>query len=154
LAFVGAKVFNISSDDSVDVLFANPSGSGKTIKVRMLAARGGAEGRTDIYTGSYGEDIVKTADGVSIPILNKKTGGTNTSVAVLQYDDTGTKYTINTTDKTENLIPGGSGNFATGGSATVGLAGEILEGYAILIRITNTSDRSANFGVRLEWWEE
>lgn len=154
LAFVGAKMFNIGSDSSVDVLFANPSGSGKTIKVRLLAAQGGAEGRTDIYAGSYGEDIVKTADGESIPILNKKIGGTNTSVAVLQYDDTGTKYTINTSNKTENLIPGGSGNFATGGPATVGLAGEILEGHAILIRITNTSDRSANFGVRLEWWEE
>ena len=154
LAFAGAKTFSIGSGDSVDVLFANPSGSGKTIKVRLLAAQGGAEGRTEVYAGSYGEDIVKTADGVSIPILNKKTGGTNTSVAVLQYDDTGTKYTINTTDKTENLIPGGSGNFATGGPATVGLAGEILEGHAILIRVVNTSEKTANFGVRLEWWEE
>ena len=158
LAFAGAEIFNIGSGDSVDVLFANPSGSGKTLKVRLLAAQGGAEGKTEIYTGSYGtegtEDIVKTADGEEIPKVNKKVGGTNTSVAVLQYDDTGTKYTVNTSNKTGNLIPGGSGNFATGGPATVGLAGEILEGHAILVRITNTSDRAANFGIRLEWWEK
>ena len=158
LAFAGAKIFSIDSDGSVDVLFANPEGSDKTLKVRLLAAQGGAEGKTEIYIGSYGttsgKDIVKTADGTDIPILNKKVGGTNTSVAVLQYDDTGAKYTINTTNKTENLIPGGSGNFATGGPATVGLAGEVLEGYAILIRMTNVSDRTANFGIRLEWWEE
>ena len=132
LAFAGGKVFSIGSGDSVDVLFANPSGSGKTIKVRLLAAQGGAEGRTDIYTGSYGEDIVKTADGVSIPILNKKTGGTNTSVAVLQYDDTGTKYTINTTDKTENLIPGGSGNFATGQKVIEAGCGKSVPGMATI----------------------
>ena len=158
LAFAGGKIFSINSDGSVDVLFANPSGSGKTIKVRLLAAQGGAEGKTEIYIGSYGtegtEDIVKTGDGTDIPKLNKKVGGTNTSVAVLEYDDTGTKYTINTSNKTENLIPGGSGNFATGGPATVGLAGEVLEGHAILVRVTNTSSQNASFGVRLEWWEE
>jgi len=158
LAFAGGEVFSIDSDGSVDVLFANPEGSGKTIKIRLLAALGGAEGKTEIYTGSYGtegtEDIVKTADGEEIPKVNKKVGGTNTSVAVLQYDDVGGKYTVNTSNKTGNLIPGGSGNFATGGPATVGLAGEVLEGYAILVRVTNTSDRAANFGVRFEWWEE
>jgi len=158
LAFAGGEVFSIDSDGSVDVLFANPSGSGKTIKIRLLAAQGGAEGKTEIYTGSYGaegaEDIVKTADGTDIPKVNKKVGGTNTSVAVLQYDDVGGKYTVNTSNKTENLIPGGSGNFATGGPATVGLAGAVLEGYAILVRVTNTSSQSASFGVRLEWWED
>ena len=158
LAFAGGEVFSIDSDDSVDVLFANPEGSGKTIKIRLLAAQGGAEGKTEIYTGSYGTEgakgIVKTADGADIPKVNKKIGGTNTSVAVLQYDDVGGRYTVNTSNKTENLIPGGSGNFATGGPATVGLAGEVLEGHAILVRVTNTSSQSAGFGVRLEWWEE
>lgn len=154
-AFVGAKVFNIASDGSVDVLFANPSGSGKILKVRLLSVNGGAEGQVDIYGGTYGEtgteDIVRTAAGTAIDILNKKLGGTSTSVAVFEYGGT---YTLNTTSHTENLIPGGSGNFATGGAILNGLAGEILEGYGILIRITNNTASAVNYGVRIEWWEE
>jgi len=157
-AFVGAEVFTIPNGGSVDVLFANPAGSGKTLKVRRLYVNGEANGLSEVYIGTYGtsgtEDIVKTADGTVIPILNKKNGGTNTSVAVFQYDTSGTKYTVNTSNRTRNLIPGGSGNFATGGEATVGLAGEILEGYAMIIRVLNTSSTDANYGVRIEWWEE
>lgn len=154
-AFVGGKVVNIASAGSQDFLFANPSGSGKTLKVRLLNVFGGAEGQVDIYAGSYGEtgseNIVRTSVGTSIDILHKKVGGTTTSQAIFEYGGT---YTLNTTSHTEGLIPGGSGNFATGGSATQGLAGEILEGYAILIRVTNTSASTANYGVRIEWWEE
>lgn len=155
LAFVGSKVLSIATGSSVDVLFANPSGSEKTLKVRLLATQGTADGQVDIYIGSYGttgtEDIVKTADGTDIPILNKKVGGTNTSVAVFQYGGT---YDLNVTDHTEALIPGGTGVHATGGSSTIGLAGEILEGYGILVRISNISGAGANYAIRIEWWEE
>lgn len=155
MAFVGSKVFSIAAGGSVEILFANPSGSGKTLKVRLLATQGTADGQVIIAVGSYGttgtEDIVKSADGTDIPILNKKVGGTNASIAEFQYGGT---YTVNTTDKTEALIPGGTGVHATGGSSTIGLAGEILEGYGLLVKINNISGADAYYSIRIEWWEE
>lgn len=154
-AFVGAKALTVASDATREVLFANPMGTGKTVKVRLLDVRGGADGQVDIYSGSFGatglEDVVRSAPGTSIPVIRKKVGGSNTSSVIFEFDGT---YTLNTADHTEGVIPGGSGNFATGGSAVLGLAGEIEEGNAILIRITNKSQQDADYSVRIEWWEE
>jgi len=151
-AFEAGEIFSIGSGSSVEVLLANPSGSGKTIKIRLLAAIGKVEGKVEKYVGTYGsgKEISITSNGTQIPKINKKPDSPNTSIAVLEYGGT---YS-NSAKEVKGVIPGGSGVFAQGGQSTVGLAGIIPEGYANLIKITNDSASTDDFSILLEWWEE
>ena len=146
LAFVASKVLLVANAASREVVFINPQGSGKTLYVRLLQIWGAADGIVQIHLNP-----TITTNGTAIPKLNKKAGGTNTSVAILEYDGTYTGYSA---DYTEALLTGGSKNFAVGGAATVGLAGQILEGSGLYIKITNNSGADANYCVRIEWWEQ
>jgi len=152
-AFEAGEIFSIASDSSVEVLLANPSGSGKTVKIRLLAAIGKVEGKVERYVGTYGsgKEISITTGGTQIPRINKKPDSPNTSVVVLEHGGT---YSNSAEKVIKGVIPGGSGVFAQGGQSTIGLAGIIPEGYANLIKITNDSASTDDFSILLEWWEE
>jgi len=150
-AFEAGETFSISSGGSVQILFANPANSGKTIKIRLIVATGKAEGRIERYVGTYGTDISVSANGTAITPINKKPDSTITSVAILEYGGT---YVNNATKVIRGVIPGGSGFFAQGGQSAIGLAGVLPQGYAYLINIYNDSTSTTDFSILLEWWEE
>ena len=152
IGYVVADVFELDSNNSVYILFANPSS--KDANVKLLRSAGGADGIIEIYMGKYGTHIIRSSPGTPMKILPKRLNSNIPSGMVVEYDTSGSAFTLNTSDRTRSLIPGGSGNFATGGGSTVGLAGIVSAGYAILIKITNVSDKTAYYDIRIEWWEE
>jgi len=144
--FAAAKVVDIDSGDTHGFVFINPQGSGKSLYVKALLVFGGAEGVVRIH-----HDPTIDSSGTAIPVLGKLVGGNATSVVVFEHGGTYSGYT---TEYTETLLPGGSGKWATGAPATRGMAGQILEGHGIYIEVENTSDKTAKYCVRIEWWEE
>jgi len=152
IAYVVADVFELNSNSSVYILFANPSS--KDANIKLLKSTGGAEGIIEIHIGRYETHIIRSSPGTPMKIIPKRSNSNIPSGMLVEYDTSGSAFTLNTSNRTRSLIPGGSGNFATGGGSTVGLAGIIASGYAMLIKITNVSDKTAYYDIRIEWWEE
>jgi len=152
IGYVVADVFELDSTYSVYILFANPSS--KDANVKLLRSTGGADGVIEINVGKYGTHIIRSSPGTPMKIIPKRLDSSIPSGMVVEYDTSGSAFTVNTSDRTRSSIPGGSGNFATGGGSTKGLAGIVPSGYAVLIKITNVSDKTAYYDIRIEWWEE
>ena len=151
VAFEAGEILTIDGGSSKTILLANPSGSGKTLYIKNLAIVGYTEGRVERYVGVLGNDITINTNGTSIPIVNKDPSSSIGSVALLEYDGS---YSNSSTRVVKGVIPGGSGLFAQGGHAALGLAGKLPEGFAYLITIYNDSSMSSNYSILLEWWEE
>jgi len=145
-AFVAEEVFNIDPSTPEEIVFINPAGSGKTVKVRLLMVRGRVDGEVEIHF-----DPAIDTNGDGLDILNKQVGSDNSSVVTIEH---GGSYSGYSTKRTRGIITGGTGNFAVGGTSTMGLAGEILEGHGLYIKITNKDNSANDFDFRIEWWEE
>jgi len=145
--FKVGKRFPLGTGESVELVIQNPSNSTKMLHVINLIVRGTAEGELDIYLNS----TIDTS-GTSIEPVPAIVGSTDKSVANVEYGGT---YIKNANPiKTEDVIPGGSGNFAIGGESEGGLAGIIPPGQMLHIVITNTSSKDAKYTFRAVWWEE
>jgi len=149
----GKKVYKIGKRVSIDTglteefVFQNPSNSGKIAHVVALRVRGKAEGDVDIYLNS----TIQT-NGTEIKPAPATVGDTTPSAMHVEYGGT---YVKNSTPiKTEDVIPGGSGNFASGGENEGGFAGDVPPGELIHVVVTNTSTKAADYTFRMVWWED
>jgi len=145
--FKVGKRFPLGTGGSVELVIQNPSDSGRMLHMVNLVVRGTAEGELDIYLNS----TIDTS-GTSIDPVPAIVGSTDKSVANVEYGGT---YTKNANpQKTEDVVPGGSGTFAVGGESEGGLAGIIPPGQMLHLVITNSSGKDAKYTFRAVWWEE
>jgi len=142
------KRFTITPGGTAEVVIQNPANSGKTLRILSIVVLGGAEGTVDIYLNS----TIQT-NGTTITPAPAVVGSSDPPIARVEYGGT---YVINAVNpiKTEDVIPGGSGNFAVGGQSEGGLGGILPEGELLHIVVTNTSSRDAIYAIRILWWEE
>lgn len=145
LFVVSKRWEGVASGASVDFIISNPSNSGRELCLLMLQIMGTDQGWIDMYADSEG-----LGSGTTLTPVNKFIGHSETSVAHIEVDGTYTPGTqIHAT-----VLPGGSGIFATGGGAELGVGGIIGEGHNLHVRLTNKSSSASDLSIRVVWWEK
>ena len=143
---VSHRFENVASDAYVDLLFSNPSGSGKSANLVVIEVITFAQSHVDVYRG-----VTVTSTGTSITPLNLNLGSANESVVDVEYGGT---YSPTGDPALNTVCPGGNRVRAVGGAVEVGETAIIPENYNILVRVTNKSDSSTDLSIRILWWEE
>jgi len=144
--FAASRSFKgVSSGSSVDILFHNPSGSGRIVNVVLVDVTGLAELYVEIYVGN-----TITSPGTEVTPLNLRPSTGISSVGKIYYGGT---YTLGSMIY-DMVCPGGSKQFAIGGALSLGEAVIMDEGVNFVMRITNASASSTDFSARAVWWEE
>ena len=142
---VSHRFEGVSSGASVDLLFSNPSGSGRKVYIVMVEVVSFAQAWIDIYRGN-----TIMASGTALTPLNLNLESSNSSVADVEY---GGSYGLGTL-ALNTVCPGGSKIRAVGGTVEIGETVVIPEGYNILVRVTNKSASATDISIRIIWWEE
>jgi len=144
--FASSKRFEgVGSGSHIDILFMNPSGSGREVYIVAVEITGYANLYADIYV-----DNGITSMGTEINILNLRPSSNINPVAKVAYGGT---YSFGTLIYNV-VVPGGNVIHATGGRATIGETVVLDEGVNFILRITNASASSTDFSARALWWEE
>ena len=144
--FASSKRFeSVGAGDTVDILFQNPSVSGRNLYITLVEIVGLAQLYADIYVNNTITDL-----GTHIPYLNLHTGKTITPVAQVYYGGT---YTLGSLIYNV-VVPGGSRVRAVGGEAEIGEAIIVVPGKNFILRVTNASASATDFSARALWWED
>ena len=144
--FAASKRFeSVASDDTIYILFRNPSNSGRNMVIVLVEIVGLAQLHVDIYKNN-----VITSDGTLIPILNLNLASSVTSKAVIAYSGS---YTLGAMIY-NMVVPGGSHIMAVGGAAQIGETVILPPGGNFILAITNKSASVTDFSARALWWEE
>lgn len=143
--FVSRLWEHVSSGATADLCIENPPNSDKTIHI-MVAKMS----TTDQAWVRYIIDPT-LSDGTEITPVPFKVGSSATSVARVITDVS--SYTGGTEVGAE-VIPGGSGNKAVGGSDEGLVAFVIPPGHRVLFEVVNKSSNANQISMRIDWWEE
>lgn len=142
---VSKRFEGVAADGSVDILFLNPSNSGRDVYVALIEIFGLAQLYADIYINN-----TVTSNGTLIPYFNLNTKSSITPVAEIYH---GGAYTLGNLIY-NMVVPGGSHIRAVGGGAEIGESIIIGEGVNFILRVTNKSASSTDFSARALWWED
>jgi len=146
-AFVAAEIFpSLASGSSVRVLFENPSDSGVRCRLLLTRITPLANGRLAIY-----RNVSVTSRGSSIPTFNLNMEFSNESKATVEYNGT---YDTTGITPLRDALPGGNKKEAIGSLVNIGEHVKIPPGKNIMYEITNISDSSADYSIRIVWIEE
>ena len=145
-AFAASKRFEgVTSGASVEILFRNPSDSGRKAVVASIEIIGLAQLYADIY-----KDNTVTSDGTPIPVVNLNLSSSITNKMVVAYNGS---YSLGT-PVYNMVVPGGSHIRAIGGAIQMGETVILPPGGNFILRITNKSASATDFSARVLWWEE
>ena len=144
--FAASKRFEgVSSGASVDILFRNPSDSGRKAVIASVEIIGLAQLYADVY-----KDNTIADDGTPIPVLNLNLASSITNKVVVAY---GGSYSLGSLIYNV-VVPGGSHIRAIGGAVQTGETIILPPGGNFILRITNKSASATDFSARVLWWEE
>ncbi len=135
----------VASGSSVDMLFENPSSSGRTVFILSIEVTALAECHIDIYRGN-----TVSSPGTPVTPSNLNLGSSISSVAHVEY---GGSYTYGVKAK-ETVCPGGSKKEAIGGHAEIGENAVIPPGCNFIVHVTNASASTTDIAIEMLWWEE
>ena len=143
---VSHRFESVAADAYVDLLFSNPSGSGRTAYLVVIEVVGLAQAYVDIYRG-----VTVTTSGTALTPVNLNLGSSEVSVVDVEYNGT---YSLPAEPALNTVCPGGSHVRAVGGATEVGETAIIPENHNFLVRVTNKSASASDFSIRILWWEE
>lgn len=104
------------------------------------------------YVNSY-IDTTYTDCGTQITAFNRKIDDGSEASPTAEVYHTPTIEDLGT-QRYEQLLPGGSRNFAQGGSGSSRIETILYPGKELLVEITNVSGSTIDQGVVFEWYEE
>jgi hypothetical protein len=124
----------------------------------LIQTGSSAEGHLTVRIGATGQSEVElfeastfSAAGTAITVRNRKRSKGDGA------EDLTVTHTPTITGAGNRIegavIPGGSGNFASGGSASARLEWELNENTNYLVRITNTSASAEDISIGVNWYE-
>jgi len=145
LFVVSKRWAGVASGSSVDFVINNPADSGRDLYLLTIQITGTDQAWIDMFVDSQG-----LGSGMALSPANKYIGHSMTAKAVIEVDGS---YTPGTKVH-ETVLPGGSGRFATGGSAELGVGGIIPPGHNLHVRLTNKSANANDLSIRVVWWEK
>ena len=136
---------SIADNSSVELIFVNPSNSGKKAYIVSIELIAGGETLIDCYKNS-----TINANGTEITPINKKFGSNIESAMHVEYGGT---YTPSGSSMSF-LITGGASHFTRMGGENEGLIAGIIEpGNNLHIKLTNKSGTTIKMGIRMVWYE-
>jgi len=142
---VSHRFEGVADGTSVDLLFENPSGSGKRVFLVAAEAISFGRGHIDVY-----RDSGVTVSGTTVEPVNLNFESSNESVCNVEYGGT---YSLGTSVH-RTIIPGGSKVRAIGSAVEIGESVVMSENHNLLFRVTNKSGAATDMSIRLIWWEE
>jgi len=146
VAFSASNRFEgVANDASIDLLFENPSDSGKKVFLITAEVISFGRGYIDVY-----RDSGVTVSGTAVEPVNLNFESANESVCNVEYGGT---YDLGASVH-RTVIPGGSKVRAIGFAVEVGESVIIPENHNLLLRFTNKSGAATDMSIRLIWWEE
>ena len=145
-AFSASKRFDSVADGSIiQVVFSNPTGSGKVVYIVAIEIIATGQGAIDIY-----RDVSIDSHGTEIPIMNLDLGSNNPSVCEVEYGGTYSDGEL----AHQTVVHGGIRSNAVGSFAEVGERVKIPEGHNIMVQFENRAGTDADVSIRFLWWED
>lgn len=136
----------LASGSSTNLYVVNPADSGKTMYIMTTKINS-----TDQGLVHYKENVQGVSGGTQKTPTTVDRSSTAQSVIQVTAD-----ITYSSADEIcdPEVVPGGSGKYATGGSDDGYITFILKPGKDLLIEVDNTSSNSNNISIRLNWWEE
>ena len=141
---VGNKFAGVST---AQLLIQNPSSNARTLYIDSI-----------LVSGTDGADItmhfnpaVTTAGTALTPVSTNPASGASSNAHV-EYG--GTYDTTSATPLPPNILPGGQGNFAVGGTLATGDPLLLPPGTSLLITVTNSAGTTANYAITVTYLEK
>ena len=145
-AFSASKRFDSVADGSIiQVVFSNPTGSGKVVYIVAIEIIATGQGAIDIY-----RDVSIDAHGTDIPIMNLDLGSDNLPVCEIEYGGTYSDGTL----AHQTVVHGGTKINAVGSLSEVGEKVKIPEGHNIMVQFENRAGVDVDVSIRFLWWED
>jgi len=145
-AFSASKRFDSVADGSIiQVVFSNPTGSGKVVYIVAIEIIATGQGAIDIY-----RDVSIDAHGTEIPIMNLDLGSDNLPVCEVEYGGTYSDGEL----AHQTVVHGGTKINAVGSLAEVGEKVKIPEGHNIMVQFENRAGVDVDVSIRFLWWED
>jgi len=146
IAFSASKRFDsVANGGIIQVVFSNPTGSGKKAYIVAVEIESTGQGAVDIY-----RDVSIDAHGTEIPIMNLDLGSDNPSVCEIEYEGSYSGGTL----AHQTVVHGGVRSNAIGSLAEVGERVKIPEGHNIMVQFENRAGTDADVSIRFLWWED
>ncbi len=137
---------SIAAGSSINVLIANPSGSGKQIYLIQVNVISLAQAWVNVYlNASY-------TGGTDLTPYNLNTCSSKTSSSTLKYNVT---ISGSPTPYKTSVCPGGTSVRAVGDAVEVGETMILGEGCSLIFEVINKdTTQSTDFSIGIIWWEE
>ena len=146
IAFSASKRFDSVADGSIiQVVFSNPTGSGKVVYIVAIEIIATGQGAIDIY-----RDVSIDAHGTEIPIMNLDLGSGNLAVCEVEYGGTYSEGVL----AHQTVVHGGTKINAVGSLSEVGEKVKIPEGHNIMVQFENRAGVDVDVSIRFLWWED
>jgi len=145
-AFSSSERFaSVANGSTVEMVFQNPSGSGRDVNIIAVEIIPFGRGHIDIY-----ENSKITDEGSQAQIFNLNMGSSNSSVCKVLYNGTYSGGDL----KHKTVAYGGRSVRAIGSLSEVGEKVKITEGKNIRVVFTNKAGVDIDVSMRFLWWEE